>query len=94
MVYNRRCKRVQLYGHERGVGMRVISINPIQLRAIGYGPCHVEHGEVGAVELMEGNQGCGLGHTPRPRVYSKLSTAKHILQLLGDIGCVVLNPCT
>ena len=97
LMHHSRGEGLHLDGYKRGVSIGVASRSSIQLRTIGKGPCHIEQGDVGAVELVERDQGgrsCGIGNTPSPRINTKPGTAEHVFELSSNISGVVFDPCT
>ena len=96
LVHHRGGERVHLDGNKWGISIEVASRSSIQLRTISNGPYHVEQGDVGAVELV-GNQGGrsrDIRDTSNPWINTKPGTADHFLELFGDEGGTILNPCT
>ena len=96
-MHHRRGESFHLDGYKRGFSVEVASRSSIQLRTIGKGPCHIEQGDVGAVELVERDQGgrsCGIGNIPSPWINAKLGTAEHVFKLSSNISGVAFDPCT
>ena len=97
LVHLRRGERAHLDGNKRRVSIEVASRSSIQLRTIGQGSRHIEQGDVGAVELVERDQGggsSGIGHTPSPWINTKPGTAEHVFELSSNISGVSFDPCT
>ena len=97
LVHHRSGERVHLDGNERRVSIEVASRSSIQLRTIGQGSRHIEQGDVGAVELVERDQGgrsSDIRHTSGPWIDTKLGAAEHIFELSSNISGVAFNPCT
>ena len=97
LVHHRRGEGVHLDGYKRGVSIGVASRSFIQLRTIGQGSRHIEQGDVGAVELVERDQGgrsSDIRHTSGPWINTKLGTAEHVFELPSNKSGVAFNPCT
>lgn len=97
LVHHRRGESVHLDGNKRGVSIRVASRSSIQLRTIGQGSRHIEQGDVGAVELVERDQGgrsSDIRDTPSPWINTEPGTAEHVFELSSNISGVAFDPCT
>ena len=97
LVHLRRGERAHLDGNKRRVSIEVASRSSIQLRTIGQGSRHIEQGDVGAVELVERDQGgrsSDIRDTSSPRINTESGTAEHVFELSSNISGVALNPCT
>ena len=97
LVHHRRGESVHLDGNKRGVSIRVASRSSIQLRTIGQGSRHIEQGDVGAVELVERDQGgrsSDIRDTSSPRINTEFGTAEHVFELSSNISGVSFDPCT
>lgn len=97
LMHHRRGESVHLDGNKLGLSVVVDSRSSIQLRTIGKGPSHIEQGDVGAVELIEGNQGgrsSGIGRISSPGINTKLGTAEHVFELSSNISGVAFDSCT
>ena len=97
LVHHRRGESVHLDGYKRGVSIGVASRSSIQLRTIGQGSRHIEQGDVGAVELVERDQGgrsSDIRDTSSPRINTEFGTAEHVFELSSHISGVSFDPCT
>ena len=96
-MHHRRGESFHLDGYKRGFSVEVASRSSIQLRTIGKGPCHIEQGDVGAVELVERDQGgrsSDIRDTSSPRINTESGTAEHVFELSSNVSGVAFDPCT
>ena len=91
-MHHRRGESVHLDGNKLGVSVGVASRSSIQLRIIGQGSRHIEQGDVGAVELVERDQGGRSSDIPW--INTEPGTAEHVFELSSNISGVAFDPCT